>query len=108
MVGAEFDVHGVTLRPSGLRPSTSGTFQSYNVSTPVLGLTKLPGSLGYSGWYTPLVQDDACSVHIELSDADATALKTLTVNGEEAPVVVQDNIVTIRTKVCNVRWELLR
>ena len=106
MVGAEFDVHGVTLRPSGLRPNASATFQSYNVSTPILGLSKLAGSLAYSGWYHPLAAKYACSVRVELSTADAAALKTLTVNGQDTPVVRQGSTVTIWVKVCNVRWEL--
>jgi hypothetical protein len=106
MVGTEFDVHGVTLRPSGLRPNASGTFDSYSVSTPILGLAKLAGSLGYSGWYAPLVQDDACSVRVELSATDAAALKTLTVNGQDTPVALQNSTVTIRAEPCNVRWEL--
>lgn len=72
----------------------------------MLGLTKLAGSLGYSGWYRPLVANDACSVRVELSAADAAALKTLTVNGQDTPVVGEGSTVTISVKVCNVRWEL--
>lgn len=106
LIGAEFDVNGVTLRPSGLRPNATGTFQSYNVSTPILGLAKVAGQLGYSGWYTPLVQDGACTVRVELSAADAARLKTLMLNGQHTPLVMQKGVAVIHAAVCNVRWEL--
>ena len=106
LVGAEFDVHGVTLRPSGLRPNQTGTFRSYNVSTPILGVAKTAGPLGYSGWYTPLVRDGACTVRVQLSAADITTLKTLMVNGQKTPLEVKQGAVTIRAAVCDVRWEL--
>ena len=106
LVGAEFNVDGVTLRPSGLRPTASGSFQSYNASTPILGVTKTAGLLGYSGWYTPLIRDGACTVRVELSAADAAILKTLTVNAKKTPLVVKDGAVTIRVASCDVHWEL--
>eukprot|EP01043_Picozoa_sp_COSAG02_P008025 COSAG02_NODE_249_length_27097_cov_30.179155_14_plen_132_part_00 len=106
MIGAEFDVRGVTLRPSGLRPNVSGTFESYNVSTPILGLAKMTNPLVYSGWYIPLVQDNSCSVRIELSVTDAAGLKTLKANGHQQPLSVQGGVVTIRAAVCDIRWEL--
>ena len=106
MIGAEFDARGVILRPSGLRPNASGTFKSYNVSTPILGLAKMANPLVYSGWYVPLVQDNTCSVRIELSVTDAAGLKTLKVNGHQQPLSVQGGVVTIRAAVCDIRWEL--
>jgi hypothetical protein len=107
LVGAEFDVDGVIVRPTGLQPTVAlGTLGSYNLSTPVLGVVRTSRpALIVSGWYRPLVRD-ACSLRVVLNAEAAKILKALTVNGRSTPLVVKQNVVEIRAPTCDIRWEL--
>lgn len=104
LVGAEFDIHGLIVRPTGLQPTEA--LGSYNLSTPFLGVARTTRpNLTVSGWYRPLVRD-ACSLRIELSVAAAKILQTLIVNGQNTPLVVKQDVVEIRAPTCDIQWEL--
>ena len=111
LIGAEFTVDGVTIRPSNVGPAET-PLKAYNISSPVLSVAKLSAPrLKYQGFYRPMVAGDSgCLVRIVLSASDLHALTNLSVNGQ-GPIPIngslKDGDVEIRAAGrCDVRFEL--
>ena len=111
LIGAEFTVDGVIVRPSDVGPAEA-TLKSYNISCPMLSVAKLSTPrLKYEGFYRPMVAGESgCLVRIVLSASDQHALTDLSVNGQGVvPITgaLKDGTVEIHaTGRCDIRFEL--
>ena len=77
LIGAEFTVQGVTLRP--VLP-----LAAYRFTSPLLGLER--SADGYAGWYDPPAAHGPWTIQVQLPPEEAARISSLAINGAAAPV----------------------